>query len=237
MKRRIKKMIALSLAVLLLLSMAACGTDKPQTTTLPQTDPPVHTTAPTTAPDDTTAATEPDPQVWDAAYFEKLLNKELYRSEHDWYNMALTSYYESPEQINLYYLFYGGFLNQDPKEPTPEEKAYLEGEHGFIEPYELHRLPVADMDAILQEYFDITLNETDQIGLEDLVYWEKTDCYYSGHTDALGVSDVVVTNIEVQTDGTYKVSYETGDSMIGSSVVVMRPVYHDWQFVSNLPAQ
>ena len=45
------------------------------------------------------------------------------------------------------------------------------------------RAPRQVMDAVLKEYFGVSLAETNQVGLSKFIYWAETDSYYVAHTD------------------------------------------------------
>ena len=191
MRKNITNLAALMMVFMFLLMMAACGVnDSPDAT-----EPTGNTHIPTEMSGETVGETEPvqvtdpvetdatDPIVtaWDAAYFETLLNPQMYRGEHDWYNLALTSYYASPEEIDLYLLFYNGFLDQD-EDPTPEELKFLEEQPGFESSYSLNRLPTSQMDAVMAKYFGTTLAACNQTGLLLLLaYGQWTGGEYSCH--------------------------------------------------------
>ena len=239
MRKKIMVMVLLTLALLWALGgcapEAGTPTDSPETTaptelsTDPPTDPP---TEPPTGPAET---------LWDAAYFQALFDLDMYRGEKDWYNRALTSYYSTPEEIDLYKLFYSGFPGESP-DPTPEELDFLRKQPYFSENYDLQRLPTADMDGVMQKYFGITLENCRGVGLDEMVdeglivYWEETDCWYCWHTDSGLMEYITVTDCAEQDDGTYRVSYTVGDWDPQAAVVVMKPTEEGWQYLSNLPA-
>lgn len=245
MRKNITNLAALMMVFMFLLMMAACGVnDSPDAT-----EPTGNTHIPTEMSGETVGETEPvqvtdpvetdatDPIVtaWDAAYFETLLNPQMYRGEHDWYNLALTSYYASPEEIDLYLLFYNGFLDQD-EDPTPEELKFLEEQPGFESSYSLNRLPTSQMDAVMAKYFGTTLAACNQTGTDMLVYWDQTDCYYCWHTDSGLVENIRVTDCTEQADGTYRIAYTKG-YLETPAVLVLKPLDDGWQFVSNLPME
>ena len=94
-----------------------------------------------------------------------------------WYNQALTCEYDSPEQIGIYSFFHSGFKGE-PK-ITDEEWAQLKNMQGFGAPWgDIYRLPQDKMNAVLTEYFGITLEDVDPTGFNALAYLESTNCYY-----------------------------------------------------------
>ncbi len=178
-------------------------TDPTQTTTMP-TEPP-ESTAPPTQP------TEPDPRI---AELEALLS---WSGQESFYNAALLSEYATPADVDLCRLFYDGFRGESQK-PTDEELVLLEGKMGqYWKEMDLFRLPVEKMDAVLTRLFGITLEETNGIGLDRLVYLEETNCYYTAHTGPDGIEKLQVNYIETLDDGSLMVQYTApyyGDFMV-----------------------
>lgn len=194
------------------LAPATAPTDPTQTTTMP-TEPIESTASPVTP---TEVPTEPitDPRI---AEFQALLD---YTQKESFMNTALLSEYETPENVNLFYLFYNGFHNE-PQEPTDQELELLDGKLGqYWRDADLIRLPVDEMNAVLTELFGITLNQTNGIGLDNLVYLPETDCYYHAtHGMYAAEIDVKVVQdadgnvaVEYINNGFYKVTLKpTGD--------------------------
>ena len=184
---------------------------------------------------DTTVKAEYDPEFGSAGYFEKLLNKEMYRSEHDWYNMALTSYYETPAQLDLGLFFYNGFPWLEEPSLTEEEMAYLKVQPAFLTDLPVDRFSTAQVNDVLIHYFGITLEQTEKKGIEDYVYYDKLDTYYHSHSDALLVQDITVTDVDVREDGSYVIYYTPDDISYGQGIAVMLPTDGGWRFISNQP--
>lgn len=65
------------------------------------------------------------------------------------------------------------------------------------------------MDDILRQYFDISLDDTRKMGLDNLLYWEEADAWYAAHTDT-GLNTVTLTGGERTDDGLLKLSYSGG---------------------------
>ena len=163
------------------------------------------------------------------AAFQALLEK----SQNNWYANALTSEYASPEEMDLYQFFYGGFPDES-KSPTAEETEFLNSVWSkyWIES-DLCRCPSEKMDAVLQQYFGITLKQSDQVGLDHMVYWETTDCYYK----TIGGSNLVEINVyDVvhNADGYVQVYYHRNDPET-DMVVTLNPTGDHYQIMSNLP--
>ena len=73
------------------------------------------------------------------------------------------------------------------------------------------------MDAVLKEYFGVSLAETNQVGLSKFIYWAETDSYYVAHTDTR-MTSVTLTGGERAEDGTVTLRYDGG-------VIVL--IHHD----------
>ena len=150
-----------------------------------------------------------------------------------WYNMALTCEYATPADIDLYCFFYRGF-DDESSELTEAEQAFMESISGPDWIYwGADRLPAEKMNAVLQEYFGITLNETNKVKLHWFKYWEETNCYYHSHTDTL-VAQIEIERVENQPDGTICVYYHRNYPE-SDMVVTVRPNGDGYQILSNLP--
>ena len=240
MKRPKTTMLTLTALILVVTIIVGCtfsaapATEQPDITPTP----PAETTAPTGHVPDNDMAYEgqelPIPEDPGAAfgsvpYFNELLNPRLERSEADWFPRALTSYYDSPEKIDLFQLFYTGIPGAD-NTPSTAELAFLENKPGYEPEFDLVRIPTAEMNRVLREYFGITLSETEGIGLENFLYNEQTDCYYHSHTDT-NLSFREVTAAEELEDGLWHVIYAAqGDD---HGVVTLRRYDGGWQILSN----
>ncbi len=165
-----------------------------------------------------------------AAYFDDLLNPDLYRSEADWYPRALTSCYDSPAGIDLFQLFYGGIPGAD-HTPSAEELAFLKDQPGYEPDFDLDRIPAAEMDRVLQTYFGITLDQTEGIGLEKFLYWEENDCYYHCHTDTnLDFRDII--DCQDLGDGVWHIRYTNAREEFGG--VTLQYADGIWTVLSNV---
>lgn len=205
-----KRMIAIVFVFALLIGLCACqkeqdSNDPTQVTTTPQpTDPTPTQTQPT----------EPaDPRI---AEMQVLFD---WMSDYIFYNTALTSVYENPADVDLAFLFYNGFKDES-GEPTAEELTLLEGKmEKYWKEMDLIRLPAGKMDAVLTDLFGITLEQTNGVGLDRLVYLEETNCYYAAVT-GMHYADITVTKVVDQEDGSILVQYST---YLGEFVVCLTP--------------
>ena len=99
--------------------------------------------------------------------------------------------------------------------------------------FTIERMPVKEMNRVLQKYFGITLDETEKIGLEHLLYWDKTDCYYRYHSDTNFFRPQVYKAF-VQEDGTIAMYYvcdlQFGDP---NALAMLKPTGDGYQILSN----
>lgn len=196
-------------------SMSETATEKP---TERPTEKPTET--PTEAP------TEPprDPRLVE---FETLFRW----GRGNWFHFALTSYYDSPEKIDLYKLFYNGFPENPRVELTQDEKNQLWSVPGF-EPYmDLVCLPEDMMNRTLEQYFGITLADCN-LENSGLYYLESKHCYFVCSSDVGGFSDLLIEKLEEQPNGIIAVFY-TADGKEGA--VELMPYGDSYRIVGNYP--
>lgn len=136
------------------------------------------------------------------AYFQNLLTFDGGTTH---YNGAMTCVYDSPEDINLEYVFYTGFPGGEGwSDFTEEEKAYLiaEGMRTEIEAQKRYGL---QLEQALQAYFGVSLS---QVQIPDSwVYYKDTNSYYSSHGDTHVMERFTVTKVERGEDGLVYVYY------------------------------
>lgn len=155
-------------------------------------------------------------------------------------NLALSSFYDCPEEVDLYDLFYNGVgLEIDESDRAFVEEAAKE-EDSDVEGYDLTKLPVDEMDRILIEYFGIHFQDADLSSLTNQYYDEENKTYYLVHNDAqmneikikdafYGEDDllyVVYTNSSVY-------DYYDNKEHLKECMVTLKKVGESYQFVSN----
>lgn len=154
--------------------------------------------------------TEPaDPEAALIAQFQELL---YWDGGETCYNGALTCVYDSPEDINLYYVFYNQFPDgEEWSDFTAEEQEYLirEGAKKNLQfdHFPAQKRPAQQLDALLQQYFGVSLSEV-QIP-DSWVYYEATDSYYTNHSSVHVMEGrfFTVTGVEYGEDGLIYVYY------------------------------
>jgi hypothetical protein len=168
--------------------------------------------------------------VYASPMIGEMQNLLTWKSENRFYNDALTSVYETAADVDLFYLFYDGFKDES-QTPTEQELELLEGKLGqYWKEMDLIRLPRDKMDAVLTELFGITLEQTNGVGLDKLVYLEETDCYYHAITGTHG-ADLTITKVEEKEEGSLLVYYTY---YLGDFVVKVMPTEDGgYQILSN----
>ena len=98
------------------------------------------------------------------------------------------------QQIDLFQLFYNG--TGAPMEVTEEERqAVADAAYGGEDPMvDLVKCPASEMDAVLQKYLGLTLDETDRWCLDRFTYLEEYDAYYDFHGDTNYPGEVTFTS-------------------------------------------
>ena len=228
MKRPRNTVLTLTAVILMVTLIVGCTFSTAPATTTPATEPP--TTEPSL--DEHT-----DPPSWTApqtdeqyvSYFNELLNP--YNS---WYAQALTSYYNSPAEIDLFQLFYNGIPGVD-NTLSEAEQTFLENQSGYYNPdFDMVRIPGQDMRQVLNDYFGIDLESTAQIGLQNFIYDPATDCYYHCHTDTNASSPTVTAAYQLP-DGNWQILYT--NAFLGNGAVTLCAQAGTWQITSNLPIE
>ncbi len=200
----------------------------PETAEAPET-----TEAPETQPEKKeppVVMTDKDKRLTDAELEEY---GKYFREYKTWYTQALTSEYDSPKKLNLRELFYIGFDAEGEKPLTDAEKTYLkEQAKSYDENLDTSRLPKAAMDAVLQQYFGISLKETSQAGLEQLAYWAETESYYISRGDTNATKAEMYAGVK-RPNGTIVLFYEREGLEGQYYMVTVKPVKDGIQIISN----
>ena len=144
-------------------------------------------------------------------------------------NMLLSSYYDTAADIDLYELFYNG--------PTGIQEEVTEAEQTAIGPVAFEHYPIktqrTEMDAFLQEYLGVALDETNKKNLDQFIYLEEYAAYYLLHGDT-NFQRCTVTSLEQNEDGTITLTYEQESGEKG--IVTLKGSKGSYQFVSNKEA-
>ena len=121
---------------------------------------------------------------------DPLTGAELTYFAEEWFNgddfnirnQFLNSLYDRPEDIDLYNLFYcGSGLPETISDQELAEEGNWATDGELICPLEKNSR--ANMDAVLTQYAGLTVEETNQVGLEGFSYREEYDAWYHAHGD------------------------------------------------------
>ena len=121
---------------------------------------------------------------------DPLTGAELTYFAEDWFNgddfnirnQFLNSLYDRPEDIDLFALFYcGSGLPETISDQELAEEGNWATDGELICPLEKNSR--ANMDAVLTQYAGLTVEETNQVGLEGFSYREEYDAWYHAHGD------------------------------------------------------
>lgn len=105
--------------------------------------------------------------------------------------MALTSFYRYPSQMDLFKFFYRDFSKS---ELSQAEQEFLIGK-GFDLRYNVQSFTTAEMESFLQSVCQMPLAHSNKVGLEKFTYYAETDSYYCSHTDTI-FPGITVTRFE-----------------------------------------
>ena len=225
------KRLVLSLALVLLFS--AC------TQTPPETSAPAETTLPA---ESTVPAESTSPAVSDS--YDEWYALLAYPDEgFNWLRSAMGCVFEKSSEIDLEYLFYGGFRDGSWDKLSPESEQYLIGQ-GFWREMDIQPMPVSQIEEVLNSTFGISL--ADCSIPEGWAYVEKEDLYCSNHNDAYYMGNFTITAVEdggrtVHIHYTVEDSYyntATGEFLDSPSLILglVRQEDGSYQAAFNVPA-
>mgnify|MGYP000897548755 CR=1 FL=1 len=174
--------------------------------------------------------------------FEPLLSDEQGDSRINPLSHFLRSYYDKPENLNL-----ADFLRYYPSDEDVTNEAEFEALKAEISwpfgadmtlsnmPVPIHKFSADTVNEVLKKYMDITLDDLNGVGMDELVYLKEYDAYYNFTSDAAFNSSVctsgetqeniirlysedAVLTLKKQGDGFLIVSHQrTGDASGNSS--------------------
>lgn len=113
------------------------------------------------------------------AYF----NQEFFnQSAGSMHNQFLTSEYESPDQVNLFELFYNGDggMRGSLSQKERDQLTKLEPMAAYSD---VIKVTAQEMSAVLEAGMGLAFEDTQQEGLDQFYYLEQQDAYYLLHGD------------------------------------------------------
>lgn len=185
--------------------------------------------------------TEPDPNALTADEIAELQNiYQLLKAENgslipNFYNTALGLEYTDARDISLSYFFKNGDQEEfEYTRMTDEEYEFIKSAIPNAEAYDIYCISAQDIERILQMCFGLSLADMGNNDLEHLLYWEKTDCYYSAVTSMGPVAmNLIVTGGAHLEDGNLQVFYTTDGDPITQWVMILKPVDGRYHILSN----
>ena len=157
---------------------------------------------PTNAPEETMVTSL---ELQDLSQFQSMLNYG--ENTENWIPFALGCIFESPQDIDLDFMFYQGIGNLGWHSICKESEQELIAA-GFMREMDLQVMPVDSLESVLKATFGITLAET---SIPDSWYYLSAEnAYCTNNNDAYFVGHVTVTSATEYSDGTTVVHYNVG---------------------------
>lgn len=144
-------------------------------------------------------------QFSDMFTFQMLDEKRL------WYNYALKSLYTSAADVNLFDLFYSAPMDESPL--TDEELSFLKQHQIDPETAPIHRYTRETIDSVLKMLYGITLEQSNAVGLDRMLYNPERDCYYHQHGDFLAAYPILKRGVKLD-NGLVWIYYTTEDNVL-----------------------
>lgn len=145
----------------------------------------------------------------------------------NYYNFALLCQFSTPAELDFLALFGNGDLNET---VTAEERAYLEAQDNAFADMDISKVSAQRMNEVLQNYFGVTLEETNQLNLDCFTYYAETDSYFHATTGFNYVPNVEFTVVELLEDGCVYAEY----CLFGTTyAIVLRPTQDGYHLLSN----
>lgn len=153
------------------------------------------------------------------------------------HNRFLSSLYESPEDIDLYSLFY--LLGSTPGDA--EIRAVFQAGPDELS-YPAYRITTMEMDAILSENAGLTLAETNQVSLDRFEVYDPANSAYYWVTGDTGPGNEIVFSAGTRAQGAVKLYYTaqfySGSLYRGWACVTLKEQADGgYWFVSNLACE
>ncbi|MBQ6844080.1 MAG: hypothetical protein IJO60_05520 [Agathobacter sp.] len=149
-------------------------------------------------------------------------------------NMFLSSEYAAAADVDLGKLFYGGVDGKGGVGEVSEDEIQLLVQKYDIMELDTSKATVEEMNAVLQKYMGITLEESNKLGLDSLYYLEETDAYYNVAGDTVYMKCDIVSG-QVNADGTITLVYCDALSEPSDNYqVTLKEVDGGYIFISNV---
>ena len=162
-----------------------------------------------------------------------------------WYNKGICCFYEKTEELDLLTLFSDGITGTpEASELTEAELTFLEEEaknfYGkdyldFFRPNSFSRMPVEEVESVLQIYFATYLEACGKVNAITFTYLEQTNCYYVGFSGRTYANIEGIVDYQVLENGDYAVRYMSDIAAYpyGQAEVVLHRTGDYFQIVAN----
>ena len=207
--------------------------DPTETTEEPSTEPSTEPSETEFVPPEGTLLTDEDLARYQQMFSGQLDSYAIH--SYNWYNIALAVEFDCPENVDWNIFFTNGTKRSD--DPLSDaEMAFVEA-GGFPMDKDIRRLPAAEMDAIAMQYFGLTIAESNQVGIDQILYFPDTDCYYAHGGGAILMDGFVIHSGAVLEDGTIRLYYS--EPIYGERVITLKSRMSEgetgYYILSNLP--
>lgn len=147
-------------------------------------------------------------------------------------NQFLSSLYDEPKKIDLFGLFY---IGTDDESATEEELDAVISQNGWDQAPDTGctKISKTKIDEILTEYADITLSETEKIGLDKFTYLAEYDAYYLYHGDTNYRAEICFSKGEREGD-VIRLFYEDSFFNDAEKVLTLKEDDNGFLFISNM---
>ena len=163
----------------------------------------------------------------DGMRFDDLtVEREQMGGSDNWYARIATSLFTDPKDVNLYDMFrnaYPAYKDFTEAELTYLHTTFLSDAIGNLD---IVKIPAGEMNSMLLRYLGLNIEQVNQVGMENLVYFSETNSYYCI------CNDVAVQQITVHSSyyhSGYFIYYELGEPD-GYPEYVMQVEYKDGYF-------
>lgn len=145
----------------------------------------------------------------------------------------ITSLYNSPEEINLYSLFYDGSSDFEYDDlNTKEKNAIMVAYDANSEVKDIKRATTEEINEDLQEYMGIRLSDTNKVGLDEFKYIAAYDAYYNVPSDTQVFEPIFTSGTKEGT--TIKLYYTNHNVPNDVTILELKQVDDDdYYFISN----
>ena len=161
----------------------------------------------------------------------KWFNEQFFNVEgNQIVNYFLNCAFADIKDINIYYVFENEPSSADGNLSKAEESALEKTDIDMD--LDIHKIPVEYINTVLKRYANLTLEETNKVGIDSLVYLKDFDAYYLSAGD-VSYSSYTMTSGQRYEDGTVKLQYQH-EIEFKRYEVTLQPYDNGYLFVSNL---